>query len=408
MPFLILGTAFFILGTISGTKKKKKIHTLGMKKDKVERPYKLAVLRDRDGDLSKEWYIEFYAFDEEIGDLKRKRIKIPLVYATDESRRKFAAQEIADYNEVLRNGFYFKSEPRILNSAIKAEHMLIESLNSMLDSSTHLRKKSIGTYRTAINKLALALASDIPLSELNSPLIYRVRDQYIKNGNSAVTANKSIDQLGQLYREFAKRHGIENDPFKSISKLPETQQSTRNIAFTKADQEVLEKYLLEQNYPLYLFTRYMYYAFVRPRELRFLRVKHVQVDNLTITVPGEIAKNRKTETVAIIKPLKVLVDLRGYEGNYYLFGTGLRPAKRTCSENTPLTWHTDALKACGLHGKGYTLYSWKHTGAVNAYLSGVGIKQLQLLLRHSTVQMTDIYLKSLGLRTDPNIGNYDW
>jgi integrase len=62
----------------------------------------------------------------------------------------------------------------------------------------------------------------------------------------------------------------------------------------------------------------------------------------------------------------------------------------------------------GLRGKGYTLYSWKHTGAVNAHLSGVGIKQLQLMLRHSTVQMTDIYLKSLGLRTDPNIENYNW
>lgn len=61
-----------------------------------------------------------------------------------------------------------------------------------------------------------------------------------------------------------------------------------------------------------------------------------------------------------------------------------------------------------LLGKGYPLYSWKHTGAVNAYRSGIGIKQLQRLLRHSTVQMTDIYLKSLGLKTDPNIENYSW
>ena len=70
--------------------------------------------------------------------------------------------------------------------------------------------------------------------------------------------------------------------------------------------------------------------------------------------------------------------------------------------------HTVALAEGGLKGRGYTLYSWKHKGAVNAYLSGVGIKQLQLMLRHSTVQMTDIYLKSLGLRTDTNIENYNW
>ena len=50
MPFLISGAAFLIFGTVLGTRGKKKKHTLGMKKDKVERPYKLAVLRDRGGD----------------------------------------------------------------------------------------------------------------------------------------------------------------------------------------------------------------------------------------------------------------------------------------------------------------------------------------------------------------------
>jgi hypothetical protein len=49
--------------------------------------------------------------------------------------------------------------------------------------------------------------------------------------------------------------------------------------------------------------------------------------------------------------------------------------------------HTVALAEGGLKGRDYALYSWKHDGAVNAYLSGVGIKQLQLMLRHSTVQI---------------------
>jgi len=379
-----------------------------MKNDKVEKPYKLAVLRDRGGDLSKEWYIEFYAFDDRTKDLKRQRIKIPLMYTSDAMRRKFAAQEIADYNQLLRNGFYFKADPLEEAAAPVVEHMLIASLTKMLESSTHLRKKSIGTYRSAVNKLTVVLERDIPIAELTSSLIYRIRDRYLLDGNNAVTANKSIGHLGRLFREFTKRHDINLDPFKGIERLPETQLSTSNIAFTKEDQEKLEKYMIKNHYPLYLFTRYMYYAFIRPRELRFLRVKHVQAKNLTITIPGEIAKNRKTETVAIINPLLKLIDLNGFPANHYLFGAGLKPAKGQCSENSPLYWHTEALEACNLKGRGYTLYSWKHTGAVNAYLSGVGIKQLQAMLRHSTVQMTDIYLKSLGLRTDPKIESYDW
>lgn len=193
-----------------------------------------------------------------------------------------------------------------------------------------------------------------------------------------------------------------------MKKLPITQDSSTNIAFTDVDRNRMEIYMRENNFPLYLFTRYMYYAFIRPKELRMLRVKHVDTVGKYILVPGEISKNRKTESTPIIQPLLTLIDLAHHRPNDYLFGAALTPGKGTCSENTPYNWHVEALEAVGLKDQGYTLYSWKHTGAVNAYLSGVGIKQLQSLLRHSSVQITDIYLKSLGLRTDPNIENYNW
>jgi hypothetical protein len=62
MPFLISGAAFPFFGTILGTKGKKMKHTLGMKQDKVEKPYKTDVFRDRGRESSKEWYIEFLRF----------------------------------------------------------------------------------------------------------------------------------------------------------------------------------------------------------------------------------------------------------------------------------------------------------------------------------------------------------
>jgi len=41
--------------------------------------------------------------------------------------------------------------------------------------------------------------------------------------------------------------------------------------------------------------------------------------------------------------------------------------------------------------------SWKHTGVVNAYKAGVDIKSIQRQCRHTAIDMTDNYLKSLGL-----------
>ena len=98
------------------------------------------------------------------------------------------------------------------------------------------------------------------------------------------------------------------------------------MAFTKEDHAVLEKYLIENNYLLYLFTGYMYFAFIRTMELRFLKVKHVQISSKSIVIPGQKSKNRKTETVAIVPSIFKGVKLEKVKSEYFLFGAGLKLA----------------------------------------------------------------------------------
>lgn len=53
--------------------------------------------------------------------------------------------------------------------------------------------------------------------------------------------------------------------------------------------------------------------------------------------------------------------------------------------------------------KNFTLYSWKHTGVVNAYHAGIDIKSIQMQCRHHSIQQTDTYLKSLGFTDNEEI-----
>ena len=46
---------------------------------------------------------------------------------------------------------------------------------------------------------------------------------------------------------------------------------------------------------------------------------------------------------------------------------------------------------------GYTLYSWKNTGAVMMYKEGVKMKYISLYMGHSSIEITDEYFKSLGI-----------
>ena len=75
------------------------------------------------------------------------------------------------------------------------------------------------------------------------------------------------------------------------------------------------------------------------------------------------------------------------------------PKKELSKKNV---WANAEIKKINdLHG--YTLYSWKHTGVCKAFVSGLNIKYLQQILRHSSIAITDIYLKSLSLNNSTEI-----
>ena len=54
--------------------------------------------------------------------------------------------------------------------------------------------------------------------------------------------------------------------------------------------------------------------------------------------------------------------------------------------------HKTFLKRLGFDDQ-HTLYSWKHTGVVQAYLAGVDIKSIQRQCRHSSIEMTRRYAR---------------
>ncbi|TDE16168.1 tyrosine-type recombinase/integrase [Dyadobacter psychrotolerans] len=371
-------------------------------------------MRDRGGDLTKEWYFEYYAFDEASNDLIRRRIKIPTSLQTKKARMAEAVKIISDTNTLLEKGFYFKIPKTTIETDIVKESSndLVVSLDKVLETiKSSLRPKTAGTHQSAINKLKdYANEKILDISEFTDRDAIKFRDYLISSlKNTSRTANNTLIHLNTVYGHLKDRVKLEDSPFK-LKKLKQV-HTKKNIAFTDEDRARVEQYMILNEPELYLLTRVIYYAFNRPRELNSLKLHDIRLNDSYVIIRGEFSKNGKTETVPIIpalmKELKKL-DLEEKRQFYYLFGKDMRINKFQLGKQIAFRRHEKVLKKLNLLGKGYTLYSWKHTGAVNAYLSGVGIKQLQLMLRHSTVQMTDIYLKSLGLRTDPNIENYNW
>ncbi|MCE7063832.1 site-specific integrase [Dyadobacter sp. CY326] len=378
----------------------------------TELPYKLAVLRDRNKDLKQVWYVEFYAWDEVTSKLVRKRTSISMNFRDVKSRTAEGNRLVRACNDLLKKGYHFKKQAADLKpDAIKKNDDLIKALEFILSAtSVSVSAKTIISYQAAINKLKLfADKRSLYISEFKSGDAILFRDFMLNNlKNSARTANNTTQFLLSMFSKYQERTGIEINPFKVKSlKEPATM---KNVAFTDEDKATVEKELMLHHPELYLFTRMIYYGFIRPGEILKLQFGHVRMQEGYVLVHGLMSKSGKTETAQIIPALAHELQTRMVfmKPDYYLFSAGMKPGKFPLSKQVPFRRHEKVLEKLGLIQKGYTLYSWKHTGAVKAYKAGVGIKELQGLLRHSSIQITDIYLKSLGLRTDPNIKNYNW
>ncbi len=159
----------------------------------------------------------------------------------------------------------------------------------------------------------------------------------------------------------------------------------------------LKSAISDRDQELWLFVQFIYYCFIRPgTELRLLKVGDIHLDDKSIRVRGDISKNRKTEYVSIPAPfLPQLAHFTRLDPIEYIFPKPGDPTK-PMGMNTMRRRHRMILREMGFTTE-YKLYSWKHTGAVNYIKNGGNVKQLQIQLRHHSLDQVDQYLRQLGV-----------
>jgi len=158
----------------------------------------------------------------------------------------------------------------------------------------------------------------------------------------------------------------------------------------------LMRRISEEDPQLALAIKFIYYCFLRPKELRFLKVGDILLEEHEIRVRGEAAKNRRTTNIVI--PDQFLPDLKfifEHSPDDWIFPG--RDRRQPLGENTFYNRHKRILEDMNF-GKGYTLYSWKHTGAVTLAKAGASLKEIQLQMRHHSVAQTDEYLRQMGVK----------
>jgi|GEM_PF-634539 len=360
----------------------------------------------KSNDMSREWYVWFRFFDESTKKWKQLRFKKGInlfkVYKQRLAETNALKQALKDELESGWNPIT-NEKPNVVD--IRRDVTVMEAIERIQKiKEKTLKRKTKYAYQYILKQFKDWLTEtgrqDFLAGEITSAIAQQYMDDLLlKKSYSGRTFNDHLITLRTFYNCFVEREWSTKNPFRSVKKKSQT--VGRNLAYTDEERETVAKYLYENDRRLYFLTQIIYHCFIRRTEIISIKVKHIDLRNGTIIIPGENAKNRHQESVVIpqdLMPVLKEMELHKYQSEFYLFGRCLE----TCAEqyknpNWISTRHNDIVKRLNIDSeKG--LYSWKHTGVCKYYyLTNKDVYALMRQLRHRDLSTTMIYLKSLGL-----------
>jgi integrase len=386
---------------------------LGLKQAEKKQmyPYKEARIKDSGGDLTKIWYVIYYAFNIDTEQLERKRLILSGITPAD--RYSEGEELVRKVNNELKKGAFIsrkkKPEPAESEKPAAAKRLSGDmtiteaSIYFMEQKHASLSDTTMKGYRGMMKRF-LAFCKErrwhrIAIKKFDTEMAFDFFDAMaIDEDIQNKTYNNYIGLIGGMFNFFQKRDIIKRNPCENIDQLPVS--SGGHIPFTVEQARALKDLMLSKgNGQLWLFCACMYYTFCRPgKELRFLKVKDVLVDHIRIDRTN--SKSRKAKHVVIPAGLeKILQELniRNFPREHYVFNTSGHPGPSPVGAVYFYRHHRKMLVELGLTDHDYDMYSWKHTGNIAAYLAGADLMYLRDQNGHHSVSQTERYLKDLGM-----------
>lgn len=353
-------------------------------------------------DLKKRSYVVFYFNGKRIREFNGKSIGLklqPNLATSVEERNKLLRQLEYELVKALKNDNYPIAEANETiclkeTKSSKAVCVLRDALDRKLSSDLN------GRYKKNLEKVHNSFISFLTPKELNGDIdnIKSARVQeFLSQFNSSGTyyMNKRRD-LGVLFSSISKSLGmklqsvLETDSMRSKAKL-------HRIYDKEQIKPILE--FLKMHYPnLHLCCLLSYGCFLRPhQEVRNLQSYHFKKNCTEIHLSGNENKGGRVRIIYIPDYVrnelkKRLSTLRETEN---IFTKSTEPFNDDYFK-TAWTRAWNKMFKLGLIQKNQTIYSFRHTAAVNVYHKTKDIHILQQLLGHSDMIVTLKYLRGLG------------
>ncbi len=347
----------------------------------------------------KHWYVDFFAFDPVRDKMRRKKYMLDH-YKKVSEREDVAAILIHNLFEKLKigwNPFVNARKTRQFTEFATVLQRYLDYTNAS-EAKGVLKTKTATDYRSRLKQLEIYLkesgngikyAYQFDRMFIVDFLDYLILDKDV----SAKTRNNYRTWLSTFATWMKEREYIEDNPVEDIHMLKEDEKFRDPLA--AADLVRLRDYTKKYNPPFYLACMMEYYCFIRPDELRYVKVGDISIKEQTVYVHPKYSKNRKGQVVAINDSvLKIMIEQKVFDhpSGDYLFGHKLLPGPEQIYVNQfRYEWQKvrDALK----FPKSYQFYSLKDSG-IRDLANAEGIVVARDQARHSDISVTNKYLKN--------------
>lgn len=348
----------------------------------------------------KQWYITYYAFHPPTSKLKRIQIRLNHIKKIG-PRRAYARALINQITEKLVSGW----NPFIEASAPKAFYKMLDVIETYWNiQQKEAEDHSLRTYKSFLKFFKEYLSRKKFSKDLfvihfgkreATDMMVELKQ---KPDISLRTYNNYLQFFTTLFNWMVQYNYVAENPFADLKKVPKKKIKKIRTTLTAAQRSQLVKFLEENDKNNYLVMCLMcYYCFIRPNEISLLKVKDIDLENQTIYISKDIAKN-DTDSYRTI-PNTMMPYLRKLKldcpPDYYLFSMDKHqefvPGKKRAEGREIARYWSDVIRPKLNWPMNLQFYSLKDTGITNMLVDGVAPNFVQGQADHSSLSITSIY-----------------
>jgi integrase/recombinase XerD len=349
--------------------------------------------------------VEFYARHPDNGRLVRVREYFDTI-KDDRHRGRMMADRCAKVNRLLPTGW----NPwggAVADLGRETVARMIDQFLAM--KKRELRARSIPNYITRCTRLLDWMAGhNMALLQCNefSHQVARAYMDSLSGSVSARTKNNYLIDLKAMGNWAQKRNYWKKNPFHGIETVKEAAPDKRPL--TDAELSAIMERIKATDPAFAVVCGLVYYCALRPQEICRLRVGQVDIGRGMIRISAKDAKDNESAWITVPKQFMATLasHCNGQSTGHYLIGQGCRPGPKSIFPTRLAERWAKHRDHCKLP-KEVQLYALKDTAFVRLLASGASPATVRDHARHSSLEVTDAYIKTLRGYEDAEIrGNY--